>query len=903
MKKIQRSLFFITLSVMLTTAVYGQTRSVNLSEAFAAANIVENGTIETYYGTTTNIITPSTTISDPYLVSVLASNAEKWVIFVDQEPGKNWSHNCAYYYIPKSIPLSYSSVPYYCQSAQMPVSDYTLSPHSIHMNHVQHMPSIDAISLDQLNQNIITHTYAVILSGGWDISVNYARYWNDCSFIYQTLKKRYGIPQSNIRVLISDGTDSGDDMRVGYNLYVSSPLDLDGDNICDITCAATKQNLTAQLQSLADVMTSQDRLFFFVIDHGSVDQYGNAMICLWNHDTIYDYELSDLLDDFDVASMNIVMGQCYSGGFIDNLAASNRIISTACSDTEVSYATNNLVYDEFMYQWTTAINERDDYNVWIDSDTDNNGFVNMTEAFNYAYAHDVEKHNETPQFYTPSTSFANSWAFNSVAFNYELIVKDNYGDVGDEPNTTTSVGWDSPYIWMRQVNDSVEAHQNVSILDQTQQLYTYVKIVNNGEKPYYGNGRYLRLYWADASLAITRDLWLGNDGQCGGPTRESLPINKVIEPGDSVIMLVNWSVPTYILNNVNTLGVDFHICFLAAIQDTFYYNTGYLPVQTGSNVVQPLDYNYIAQKNAFFVNPEQSANPEIRLHVRNVENEDANYSIELIPAQGHETGFSNMEMNVRLSDALLETWEKGGKSAKGIVSYKSDPTKVYLKGLNSKLENIKLSSGQDETIRCSCAIIASEDISEPKVCKYDLIQRDMRSGTVVGGERIEIQVKPRKAILPIVEQKCSDDICLFTVTNVNEEAKYEWFDQDGYKVGEGEEFSVVSVPNMQYQLKVTAESDGAINYATVVVGERMSIQDISPIPFTNQLCVKLATPADHRTYIRLTPVSSVGVSKDYQVKEGDSALTIYMNDSSKGTYLVSLLHDGKVVSSRQITRK
>lgn len=62
-------------------------------------------------------------------------------------------------------------------------------------------------------------------------------------------------------------------------------------------------------------------------------------------------------------------------------------------------------------------------------------------------------------------------------------------------------------------------------------------------------------------------------------------------------------------------------------------------------------------------------------------------------------------------------------------------------------------------------------------------------------------------------------------------------------------------------------------------------------------------PADHRTYIRLTPVSSVGVSKDYQVKEGDSALTIYMNDSSKGTYLVSLLHDGKVVSSRQITRK
>jgi len=42
---------------------------------------------------------------------------------------------------------------------------------------------------------------------------------------------------------------------------------------------------------------------------------------------MYDYELASLLNNFNVASMNIVLGQCFSGGFIDNLSASNRVES------------------------------------------------------------------------------------------------------------------------------------------------------------------------------------------------------------------------------------------------------------------------------------------------------------------------------------------------------------------------------------------------------------------------------------------------------------------------------------------------------------------------------------------------------------------------------------------------
>lgn len=893
--------------IIVATLSHAQIHYVTLDEAFAATNIDETSGIETYFGITSDIITPATPVSNTYLANVLASTVDKWVIYVDEEPGKNWSHNCSYYYIPKTVPVN-SAIPAYRQTARMPIYDYTLYPHTTNSFHHHQMPSLVPTPLDVASTNAISHTYAVILSGGWDKSINYSRYWNDCSFIYQVLKKRFGIPQGNIRVIMADGTDSGADMRVGNNQYVSSPTDLDGDGIVDITCSATKQNLTTQLQSLASIMTSQDRLFFFVIDHGGLDSFG-ASIFLWNHGRIYDYELAELLDDFNVGSMNIVMGQCNSGGFIDNLAAPNRVISTACSAAEESNATNNFVYDEFVYQWTTAINERDDFNNWTVSDTDDNGYVSMREAFVYARDHDIEKHLETPQFSPSNGTLGDTWAFNLTPFAYDLVIKDNYEDTGEEPNTTTTVGWDSPHVWMRQTADGIGTHQNVSIQNELQQLYTYVKIVNNGEKPYYGAGRYLKLYWADASLGITRDVWLGNISSNGllkgGPSRESLLITDVIEPGDSVVKLVNWPVPQDIWYAVNVLGQDFHICHLAVIMDTYDANANNLPVQNGGSVVHPLYHRNIGQKNVFFVNPTEGTAPEIRLNVRNVAEERGSYSIELLPAGEEEASASNIEVTARLSESLYEAWRNGGSMAEKTTAYKSAPSRLYLRGGNSMLDNISLDVKQSGTIHCSCSVIANEDITEEKTYKYDLVQRDRNSGTIVGGERFEIHVKPRPAILPVIEQMKVDDKLVLIAANIHEDVKYEWFDEDGNMVGEGKEVAVgVANTRTQYLLKVTAKSDGAINYATAIVGEAFGIAGISPVPFVNQLHIKLSAPADEATAIRLTPVSSPAVvTEDYQVKSGESEIAIRTDGLVQGNYLVSLIHDGTVVSTRQITRK
>ncbi len=54
-----------------------------------------------------------------------------------------------------------------------------------------------------------SHNYALLLSGGFNATQNHIRYWNDISFMYQTLNKTYGYQRGKIFVLMSDGISSG----------------------------------------------------------------------------------------------------------------------------------------------------------------------------------------------------------------------------------------------------------------------------------------------------------------------------------------------------------------------------------------------------------------------------------------------------------------------------------------------------------------------------------------------------------------------------------------------------------------------------------------------------------------------------------------------------------------------
>ena len=323
-------------------------------------------------------------------------NEPSIAFFIDKYPLANWSHSCAFLFVN-------------IKNGDIKIIEYKWPPVDLHnwqfLNELKGQIPEKVITLPVTefiqNKTLVSsdHCYAVIISGGGVPGTNYSRYWNDCSFIYSTLVDVFNFQDSNIKCLISDGTSSNVDRRIGYYSYDSSPLDLDGDSDNDIDYAATKSNITTVFNSLSSVIGGDDHLFIFITDHGTQESGQDVRIILWGEgEYITDDEFADEVDKINAAQISLVMGQCYSGGLIDDLAASDRVIATACDYDEVSYAMGTYTYNEFVFDWISAMAGEDPYENSVDADDNNDGFISFEEAFDYAEANDAAA--ETPQYYS-----------------------------------------------------------------------------------------------------------------------------------------------------------------------------------------------------------------------------------------------------------------------------------------------------------------------------------------------------------------------------------------------------------------------------------------------------------------------------------------------------------------------
>lgn len=503
---------------------------------------------------------------------------DRWVFFVDEEPQKGWHHNCSLYAVPKVVPSNYDldDIPVEYERRSMPPSQYDFMPYNIR-NSLRDNASLqirvpnyqEVNGGDSIINEAAEHTYAMIISGGYNKYSNYGRYWNDCSYIYQTLRNKYGIPKNNITLLMADGDNPADDMvKTDWTGYQSSPLDLDFDSLADLHLAATRTNVFNVLSSYAQSLTSEDHLFIYVIDHGSYDNAGNSMICLWNQQYLKDYELAAKLDSINARSINVLLGQCYSGGFVEELEANGRVVATACSGTEPSWACPDIPYDEFVYQWTCAVNEMDKDSVALASDKDDNGRVTMHEAFIWARKRD--RQNETPQFSSIPLSVGEDLAFNNIPDAVDLYIRDNTLDTGKEPNTTTKNLFRSPDVYVRNQHDGLEVHVCEQI-DTTlnHQLFVYAIVRNRGTEDYISNDKYVHFYWAAPGLFLNPvSLHENLVDICAdyiGHTR----IGRV-NAGESTIVYTNFSIPGYFYEDHHDLLESGNLSFVALICNQQY---------------------------------------------------------------------------------------------------------------------------------------------------------------------------------------------------------------------------------------------------------------------------------------------------------------------------------------------
>jgi hypothetical protein len=105
---------------------------------------------------------------------------------------------------------------------------------------------------------------------------------------------------------------------------------------------------------------------------------------------IYDDQLADLVNQLSAARITVVALPCFSGGLIEDLTSPTRVICTATIEEAVSWG--NL----FIRNFVAALHGRNEYGGTVNADTNQNGFISMLEAFNYAAKNDY--YDEIPQY-------------------------------------------------------------------------------------------------------------------------------------------------------------------------------------------------------------------------------------------------------------------------------------------------------------------------------------------------------------------------------------------------------------------------------------------------------------------------------------------------------------------------
>ncbi len=202
-----------------------------------------------------------------------------------------------------------------------------------------------------------SNNWAVIISGGSNPESNHIRYWNDCSIIYKCLRSIYGYRRDHIIVIMSDGKSDVIDRYDSRNETFSSSLqDLDGDGNDDINYSATKSNISKVFSYLGNNVSSDEQVLVYVTDHGDI-QNGISFICLWNNTKMSADDFAKELKKINLSSRkHVVLGQCFSGGFVAPLlsACYNISVATASAGNEYSYAMGSGEYDEFLYHWVSA---------------------------------------------------------------------------------------------------------------------------------------------------------------------------------------------------------------------------------------------------------------------------------------------------------------------------------------------------------------------------------------------------------------------------------------------------------------------------------------------------------------------------------------------------------------------
>lgn len=869
------------------------------------------------------------TTSNP-IVNGKIMKGEFWLVFADLMPEANWEHPCKYIYVSDNMEGGEYTVavvdsvrpPHSGDFEPMKLSQITRDRMELESSEKAKRAGAARMMksgpLPIYSTPFSSKTYAVILSGGLSPADNAERYWNDCSYMYKTLTRNFGLPKENVKVLMSDGKSPGLDRNLNISFspdLASSPLGLDGDGECDIDFSASKDTLAMVFDELKNKLTDNDHLLVFVTDHGGYDEYNDkSYINLWNGERLYPDEFASYFNGFNAGYVSFVLGQCYSGGFIPALKADNHIVMTACAEKELSYRCRafDLNYNEFLYHWISALNRIDTFgNTLPVSQTLPNGElapVTLKRAFDYAVEKDAYNKGKTnrsvenPQISILKGSTAEDLALDSISPTVDLCITNYQKDKNDR-----FFKWANPYIWIRNQNDgkSNQSTENPIVNEDHSWVYIYTKVRNRGVKPYKGNGRHIAYCWTKSSLMITSDMWKGflngnYDSEKGiyGNRINSKRITDIINPGDTTIIEKRYYFTDDDFEAVS--ASKFNMCVLAFLSAK--PNNYEFPV-TSDGFADLARSSKLAQNNTLVMAPDLNNYGVLpKVTMLNYKDHENWFSIKVQPDEDTSELFSKAEINLVFSSDIAHSLNDQTLRNDSVYRDYNNFRKFRMLGKSSRINSMHFTANQAELFNLTCNFNAEEEITKPKIYDLNLMVVDENSGDTVGGQRFRIVSKSRKPISASVEKtQVGTGRYSLSLNNVSEDCLYEWYDKNGKLIGSGSSLEIPANSDAsEYRVKIMAKSDGAVIYRNVKTSGLQVIDNI--VTSRDGLTVNLKTPASNRLQVQLSSVTDTYPIVSKPVEKGEMSCRMEISNFPTGFYQISLLSDGKIIDTRKFMK-
>lgn len=511
-------------------------------------------------------------------------------------------------------------------------------------------------------------------------------------------------------------------------------------------------------------------------------------------------------------------------------------------------------------------------------------------------------------------------AYNSVSIaqqsqssTLDLCVKDTQNDFGIEPNTNSTYYWNSDDIWIRNLQDGVEEHQNPEYNPEIPN-YVYVRVTNKSCVASLGN-EILRTYWAKAGTGLSWPISWNNsttfsNGASFGKEIGFVTI-PILAPGQSIVLSIQW---TNMPNPSDYSSINpepWHFCLLSRIETV---NDPMTFLETDDLVENVINNNNIAWKNVSIVDDIPNVTTSTSTYgavvsVQNPFSETRDFSLELIKEES-ETGkpiYEESEVGVKMDNIIYHAWVKGGKESENLLNT-IDEKKKLVNNNHVLIDNIRFDPKEIGTVYLSFNFLAKE-LTEKSKFTYHVIQRDKTTNKIIGGETYIIKKKPRALFVANAGSNIEIDKnqpITISAEQINEAAIYNWYDSDGNLIYVGKDLTVSSEITKKYRLEVVATKDGFKDYDEVEVKLTPSeIEGLSPNPASNSVSVKYKTNDTNSAYLMVIGYYFGGTitSNNYILDVNTTETNINIANYPPGIYTIALVCDGQIIDAKQLIKQ